>query len=333
MIREERIKAFAELGKRISNLSEEEVKSLSHAAKAANGWFTYESVKNALEGVVFMLEKEKLKKWIANYDLTQVPKAVGVIMAGNIPLVGFHDLLSVLISGHCAVVKPSSNDDFLTGKVMEWLIETEPGIKKNIEVREKLTQIDAVIATGSDNTARYFEYYFKDIPRIIRKNRTSVAVLTGEETGEELRNLGEDIFSYFGLGCRNVSKVFTPKGLDLKEVFPYFKNYETITHHNKYRNNYDYYKSIFLVNKTPHLDTGFLLIHSTEDLISPVSVLYHQEYDTIENLKKTMLKPKEEKIQCVVGKDDIPFGTTQQPEPWDYADNADTLKFLTELSD
>ncbi|MBC6401145.1 MAG: acyl-CoA reductase [Ekhidna sp.] len=332
MKKKERIEAFVKLGKRISNLSEEEIESLSHAAKAKNGWFTYESIKKALNGIAFMLEKEKLKKWVTNYDLTGVPKVVGVVMAGNIPLAGFHDLLSVLISGHFAVVKLSSNDEFLTSKIIEWLIETEPGIKKNIEVREKLTQIDAAIATGSDNTARYFEYYFKKIPHIIRRNRTSVAILTGEENGEELKNLGEEVFSYFGLGCRNVSKIFTPKDFDLKEVFRYFEDYEAVIHHHKYRNNYDYHKSIFLVNKTPHLDTGFLLIRSTDDLVAPVSVLYHQEYDTIENLEKAILKSKENKIQCIVGRNYTPFGTAQRPELWDYADSVDTLKFLNDFA-
>jgi len=331
MRKKESIEAFAKLGKRISGLSEREIRSLSHAAKAKNGWFTYESIKNALAGIAFMLKKEKLEEWVAGYDLTQVPKVVGVVMAGNIPLAGFHDLMSVLISGHFAAVKPSSNDEFLTSRLIEWLTEAEPGLKKNIEAGVQLTRADAVIAAGSDNSARYFEYYFKEIPRIIRKNRTSVAVLTGEETGEELKNLGEDIFSYFGLGCRNVSKIFTPKGFDLREAFHYFKDYQGVIHHHKYRNNYDYYKAISLVNKIPHLDTGFLLVHSTDDLVSPISVLYHQEYDTIENLEETVLKPKEEKIQCIAGKNYIPFGTTQRPRLCDYADNVDTLRFLSNL--
>ncbi|MEM7297733.1 MAG: acyl-CoA reductase, partial [Bacteroidota bacterium] len=261
---QERINAFEQLGDKVRKLSEDEINQLSGLAKAKNGWFSEESIHNALNGIAFMLEKEKLEKWISEYSLeNDVPKIVGVVMAGNIPLVGFHDLLSVLISGHFAAIKPSSDDEVLVSALIGWIEEIEPRFKKNMEIRDKLTEVDAVIATGSDNTARYFEYYFKDIPNIIRKNRTSVAVLTGNETKEELEALGEDIFSYFGLGCRNVSKIFTPKGYDLTEAFPHFEGYNEVIHHHKYRNNYDYYKSIYLVNKTPHLDTGYLLVTST----------------------------------------------------------------------
>ncbi len=326
---QDKISAFATLGQKIAKLSDEEIEQLAISAKAMNGWFSKESVKNAFEGLGFMLQEDKLKEWVTNYDLENTtPKVVGIIMAGNIPLVGFHDLLSTLIAGHFAAVKPSSDDQFLTKKLIDWIIEIEPRFKKNIEIREKLTEIDAVIATGSDNTARYFEYYFKDIPHIIRKNRTSVAILTGEESTEELTALGEDIFSYFGLGCRNVSKVFTPKDYDFREAFPHFEKFNEVVHHNKYRNNYDYYKSIYLVNKTPHLDTGFLLVNSTDDLVSPISVLFHQAYDTKKNLL-SVLDSQKEKIQCIVGKDFIPFGKAQRPELWDYADDVDTLRFLT----
>ena len=219
----------------------------------------------------------------------------------------------------------------VTQSVTECIVEIEPRFKKSFEIRDKLTNVDALIATGSDNTARYFEYYFRGIPNIIRKNRTSVAILTGDESTTELNLLGKDIFSYFGLGCRNVSKIFTPKGYNLKSIFPHFEPFSTVANHNKYRNNYDYYKSIYLINKTPHLDTGFLLVNSTDDLVSPVSVLFHQEYESIEVLE-AMLKSKEGKIQCIVGKDYIPFGKAQRPELWDYADGLDTIKFLTTLS-
>ncbi|MEO1254256.1 MAG: acyl-CoA reductase, partial [Bacteroidota bacterium] len=279
MEKNERIKAFTQLGLKIANLKEEEIASLTIRAQQGNGWFTRESIENALSGITFMLEEEKVKHWLSKYNSdTDVPKIVGIVMAGNIPMVGFHDLLAVLISGHVAVIKPSSDDEFLTRTLIDWLLEIEPRLKKSVDIREKLTGVDAVIATGSDNTARYFEYYFRDIPHIIRKNRTSIAILDGKETENQLNELGKDIFSYFGLGCRNVSKVFTPEGYDLREVFPHFNSYEHVIHHHKYRNNYDYYKSIYLVNKTPHLDTGFLLVNSTNELFSPVSVLYHQAY-------------------------------------------------------
>lgn len=331
MNKSEKIIAFSELGQKIAQLTDQEIENLAGQAKQKNGWFSFESVKNAFRGISFMLEKEKLEKWVSNYELpAEHPQIVGIVMAGNIPLVGFHDLLSVLISGHFAAIKPSSDDQFLTQQIINWIVEIEPRFKKNIEIREKLTNIDAVIATGSDNTARYFEYYFKEIPSIIRKNRTSVAILDGNESQEQLEALGKDIFSYFGLGCRNVSKVFTPKGYDFRESFPHFEKFQEVANHNKYRNNYDYYKSIYLVNKTPHLDTGFLLVNTTDELVSPISVLFHQEYDSVDNLK-TILKAREDKIQCIVGKDFIPFGNAQQPELWDYADAVDTLAFLTSL--
>lgn len=326
-----RKEAFSKLKSKIDGLTEGELDQLASNARARNGWYTKESLSQSLTGISFMLESSKLDAWLERYGLEEpVPKIIGIVMAGNIPLVGFHDLLCVLVSGNFAAIKPSSEDEFLTNTLIEWLTELEPRFKKNVEIRERLTNIDAVIATGSDNTARYFEYYFKHVPNIIRKNRTSVAVLTGKESSEQYERLGQDIFSYFGLGCRNVSKVFTPKGLDLREIFPAFEKYKEVANHNKYRNNYDYHKSIYLVNKTPHLDTGFLLTVSTNELVSPISVLYHQEYDSKESLEK-VLSHNKAKIQCIVGDGQIPFGRAQNPELWDYADHVDTLKFLTEL--
>ncbi|MEM0941223.1 MAG: acyl-CoA reductase [Bacteroidota bacterium] len=328
---EERLKAMSKLGEKISGLTQNEIKELSSKARMANGWFTFDQVTNALEGIAFLLQEEKLKKWANRYEpQNHLPKIVGIVMAGNIPLVGFHDLLSVLISGHFAAIKPSSDDEYLTQSMIDWILAIEPRFKKNVEVRNKLKGIDAIIATGSDNTARYFEYYFKDIPAIIRKNRTSISIITGGESNAELRSLGDDIFSYFGLGCRNVSKVFTPKGYDIRTIFPHFKGYKEIIHHHKYRNNYDYHKSVYLVNRTPHLDTGFLLVSSTEDLVSPISVLYHQEYQD-ELALLSILEEKNNKVQCIVGHKYLPFGTTQRPEPWDYADKVDTMEFLFSL--
>ena len=332
MQKNERISAFVQLGQKIEGLSEAQIAQLAQSAKAKNGWFTMKSIENALSGLSYMLDRDNLEKWTSSYPTeNELPKIVGLVTAGNIPLVGFHDLLSVLISGHFAAIKPSSDDEFLTKVVIDWILEIEPRFKKNIEIRDKLKDIDAVIATGSDNTARYFEYYFRDLPSIIRKNRTSVAVISGVESQEELRMLGDDIFSYFGLGCRNVSKVFTPQGYDIRSIFPVFEEHNEVINHHKYRNNYDYYKSIYLVNKTPHLDTGFLLVSSTEDLVSPISVLYHQEYESETSLQ-SHLENKKEKIQCIVGHDHIPFGKAQRPELWDYADNIDTMKFLNNLN-
>ncbi len=328
---DERTKAFIALGEKLKELAISELEELAGPAKAQNGWFTPESITQSIRGIAFMLTAEKLDKWLDDYHLKpEVPKIVGIIMAGNIPLVGFHDLMCVLLSGNIAAIKMSSQDSFLMTQMIEWICEVEPRFKRNIDVREKLDEVDAVIATGSDNTARYFEYYFGKYPNIIRKNRTAICIIDGTESEEELKALGSDIFSYYGLGCRNISKVFTPKGYDITQIFPHLEAHQEVAFHNKYRNNYDYYKSNYLVNKTPHLDTGFLLVLSTDDLVAPTSVLYHQEYETKESLLK-ILDQRKEKIQCIIGHGHIPFGQAQSPEPWDYADGIDTLQFLEDL--
>lgn len=328
----QRIDAFSALGEKIKNITLQERADLAFRAQSDNQWFTEDNVNRAFDGLSYMLQPEKLTKWLATYPCKpEVPKVVGVIMAGNIPLVGFHDLMCVLISGHFAAIKPSSQDDFLTRSIITWLLEIEPGLKKDLEIRERLNNIDALIATGSDNTARYFEYYFKDHPKIIRKNRTSVGVLTGSESTEELHALGRDIFWYFGLGCRNVSKLLVPTAYDPKHFFESIESYSAVGDHYKYRNNYDYHKSILLVNGTKHLDNGFLLWRPTKDLVSPISVLHVEEYKDESHLN-SLLTSYEDKLQCVVGNGRVPFGQAQLPELWDYADNVDTMEFLDSLS-
>jgi hypothetical protein len=327
----ERIHAFVQLGHKINNLNQEEKDELYPKARAHNGWFTPESIEQAMTGISHMLSEEKLTKWTKAYKTQpEVPKIVGVIMAGNIPMVGFHDLLSVLISGHIAALKLSSQDQVLMKQLIQWIIEVEPRFKRSIDVREKLDEVEAVIATGSDNTARYFDYYFGKYPNIIRKNRTSIAVIDGTESPEELAALGKDIFQYYGLGCRNVSKLYLPEGFDLTTVFPHWETYSEVRNHNKYHNNYDYNKAILLVNRTEHLDTGFLMTQSSKDLVSPTSILYHETYTNLDALNEK-LKLIEEKTQCIIGHGYIPFGKAQSPEPWDYADGVDTLTFLSEL--
>ncbi|REE01217.1 acyl-CoA reductase [Marinoscillum furvescens] len=328
----ERIEAFSILGDKIKNISRESLEDHAFRAKNHNQWFTEDNVKRALDGVAYLLEKPKLESWVANYNnLTpKTAKVVGIIMAGNIPLVGFHDLLCVLISGHKAAIKLSSQDEYLMKLLINWLTEISPDLAAQLEIRERLNDVEALIATGSDNTARYFEYYFKDHPKIIRKNRTSIAILDGSETSEELEALGKDIFWYFGLGCRNVSKLFVPKGYNPQDFFEAIESYKSVGDHFKYRNNYDYHKSIYLVNGKDHLDNGFLLFTQTDELVSPISVLYAQEYSDTNQLRD-VIAGYENKIQCIVGKDHIPFGTAQLPEVTDYADNVDTMKFLTEL--
>lgn len=328
----ERIEAFSILGEKIKNISSESLEEFTFRAQSLNQWFTKDNVKRAFDGISYMLHQDKLTSWTSNYGSLSPnsPQTVGIIMAGNIPLVGFHDLLCVLLSGHRAAIKLSSQDEYLMKLVISWLMEIEPRFEPEVEIRERLTNIDALIATGSDNTARYFEYYFKDHPKIIRKNRTSLAVLDGSESNEQLTALGKDIFWYFGLGCRNVSKLLVPKGYNPKAFFEAIEEYKFVGDHYKYQNNYDYHKSIYLINGKDHLDNGFLLFTQTEDLVSPISVLYSQEYESDQELE-AIISGYGEKIQCIVGKNHIPFGGAQLPEVWEYADNVDTIKFLEQL--
>jgi len=326
---EARITAFAELGKNINEVI------LSRPVKN-NSWFTAESLKIATEEISEMLKIENLNNWTANYaelnDFSDF-KTVAVIMAGNIPLVGFHDFLSVLISGHSFLGKLSSKDDKLLPAIASKLIEIEPGFKNKIKFTdERLKGFDAVIATGSDNSARYFEYYFGKHPNLIRKNRHSVAVITGEESSEDYEKLADDVFIYFGMGCRSVSKLFLPEGFDIQRVFEPMLKYENIINHNKYANNYDYHRAIFLMNTTKFWDNGFITLTESESLGSPVSVLFFEYYKNLETVK-AKLEADKDKLQCVVSlpniiEKSVAFGETQHPQLNDYADNADTIKFL-----
>jgi hypothetical protein len=332
---EKRIEAFAALGTYLSKEIDEDMEAAINLAQVKNPWFTSESSKRAFSAWAKVLTKERLEKWTSKYKLAPIAsKRVGIIMAGNIPLVGFHDLISVVLSGHQCIVKMSTQDEVLMMRIIEILFEQTPELRDEIKIVSQLKEVDAVIATGSDNSSRYFEYYFGKYPNIIRKNRTSVAIITGTETEQELRDLGKDVFSYFGLGCRNVSKIFFPEGYDVKNLLDLWNEYAEILDHNKYRNNYDYHKSILLVNKEAHLDTGFSLWRETNELVSPLSVIHYEHYRDVDQLMVS-LSTKEEKIQCkvsVIKSDDcIQPGTTQQPELWDYADGVDTLSFLDSL--
>jgi hypothetical protein len=333
----ERIKAFNKLGSKIENLSTEERKNIHQQASNLNPWFVPNSVDLSLTGISHLLKENNLVKWTSTYSLTEEKdKKVGIAMAGNIPLVGFHDYLSVLISGNQAVIKLSSQDAYLLPTLHSWLIEIEPRFNNRVHFEERLKKVDAIIATGSDNTARYFEYYFRNIPHIIRKNRSSVAIIMGEEITSDLIDLGKDVFSYFGLGCRNISKMFVPEGYEFTTLFESLEGYREIIHFHKYANNYDYQKSILLVNKVPHFDNGFILLTNNDQLVSPISVVYFETYTTQSDLKKK-IKAQKDKIQCMVSakgwyEGSVPFGNAQLPELWDYADGVDTLKFLTEIN-
>jgi len=305
-------------------------------SRSHNGWYTEEQVMFSLESWAEALTEENLDKWLANYDLGNVdPKTVGLVLAGNIPLVGFHDFLSVLITGHKALVKTSSNDQHLLPFLAKYLITAEPEFADYITFTEgKLEGFDAVIATGSNNTARYFEYYFKDKPAIIRKNRNSAAILTGKESREDLIGLGEDIFRYFGLGCRNVSKLFVPQGYDFKDFFEAIYEYRDVIHYEKYANNYDYNKAVFLMSNFKILDNEFLTIKEDTGYAYPISSVFYEYYDDIDTLKQK-LEAEHDQLQCVVSNnitiDSIPFGKTQKPGLLDYADNIDTITFLSKI--
>jgi hypothetical protein len=335
MTLQQRINAFTALGKHLNELSEDTLLSLAESARGENPWFTEEYVRLSLKGILNYTDHDNLLRWTKGYNLTPPqPKTVALVMAGNIPLVGFHDLLSVLISGHHAQLKLSSKDSKLVRYILKHLVWLEPEFENRIAIQEgTIENFDAVIATGSDNSSRYFEFYFKKYPHIIRKNRTSCAVLTGLENETQLKELANDIFSYFGLGCRNVSKIFIPKGYDLTTLLPHWESFNTIANHYKYFNNYEYQKSILLVNRNEFLDNGFLLLQENIKMVSPISVLYYEYYNTLSELS-LKLEQEKDKIQCVVGNvagTTAEFGKAQMPELWDYADKIDTLKFLSEL--
>ena len=314
----------------------EKFKDLLSLSKSYNGWFTPEQVYFAVESWAKALREDNLNKWLSAYDLSEVkPRTVGLILAGNIPLVGFHDFLSVLITGHKVLVKASSNDQHLLAFLADYLISIEPKLSYYISFTDgKLENFDAIIATGSNNTARYFEFYFKDKPSIIRKNRNSVAVLNGNESHEDLVNLGEDIFRYFGLGCRNVSKLFVPKDYNFDAFFKAIYEYKDVIFYEKYSNNYDYNKAVFLMSNFKLLDNEFLTLKEDTSYASPISSVFYEYYEGIADLQKR-LESESDQIQCVVSNNlipnSIPFGQTQQPKLWDYADNVDTLQFLISL--
>ena len=331
---QERVSAFVELGKRLSAIDEATKETLISKARNQNSWFTPESVNAALRGVNIYLDEANLNQWVTSYTLSPASqKRVAVVMAGNIPLVGFHDFLSVLISGHAILIKLSSKDQVLPLFVIDLLVDIEPRFKDMISIEEQLKGFDAVIATGGDNSARYFHYYFGKYPHVIRKNRTSCAIRRGDESDLELEKLGEDVFNYFGLGCRNVSKVFVPKSYDVTHVLSRWKKFENALNHHKYHNNYDYQKSILLVNGNHFFDSGFLLMEENMKLVSPIAVLFYERYEDESDVALKIIESRD-KIQCVVGKmtpGSVLFGKAQSPMPWDYADQIDTLKFLDNL--
>ena len=351
----DRIKSFVKLGdflnqfvkdQRVDELAilnenhYDEFAVLINKQKQLNGWFTKDNVILAIDGVVQMLKEDDLNKWLENYDQNQLNEkevnSIGVIMAGNIPLVGFHDFLTVLISGNRIQVKMSSSDNTLLKKVGEVLIDINPDWSAYIQFITKLENFNAVIATGSDNSSRYFEHYFGKYPHIIRKNRTSVGIVHSNDNKSDLVELGKDVFQYFGLGCRNVSKIYFPKAYNMDEFFgAIYEDHQGVIDNNKYANNYDYNKAVYLMGQHDLLDNGFVLLKESEDLNSPVGVLHYEFYDSFDQLEKD-LTTNANNIQCVVSSKNTPidtleFGEAQKPKVWDYADGVDTMDFLLKL--
>jgi len=345
----ERIQTFVDLGVFLKDFKEgndnllsdefENLRSKIHESEVKNNWFTKDSTEKSLLAISDQLTQDNINSWLTPYNLSDIEekKKVLLVMAGNIPLVGFHDFLSVVISGNIAVVKLSSNDNVLFTFLWEVICKINPNFSERLDYIDNIKErkFDAVIATGSDNSAKYFEYYFKNIRRIIRKNRRSIAVLNGKESNQELQGLADDVFLYFGLGCRSVSKVFLPKGYNLDKLFDVFFPFKEIVNHKKYGNNYDYNKAIFLMGGHNLTENGFLLMKEDNSLQSPVSMLFYEFYEDLDKVKD-YIDENADLLQCVVCKEDIVkknthFGETQKPQLWDYADNVDTIEFLITL--
>lgn len=298
-----------------------------------NGWFIPGFVDTAVKNIALsFLQKEQLEKWVDAYQLpaeNTAPRTIGIIMAGNIPLVGFHDFLCVFISGHKAVIKPSSKDQVLIKHLVEKMAEWDHQVSNLVEFSEMLKGCDAYIATGSNNSSRYFDYYFAKYPHIIRRNRTSVAVLTGNETKQELEKLADDVYLYFGLGCRNVTKLFVPEGYDFVPLLEAFKKYNYLIDQHKYKNNYDYNLALHLLNKKYYMTNGSILLIEDTAIFSPISQLNYEFYSGNDDLSAKL--PAAQDLQCIAGKGFTPFGEGQCPSISDYADGVDTLKFLVAL--
>ncbi|KIC63861.1 acyl-CoA reductase [Chryseobacterium taiwanense] len=313
------------------NENDADFELLLKKSEIENPWFTDENQKFALQQWADLLTEDHIKNWLKEYSISKTSKRVGLILAGNIPLVGLHDVISVVLSNHIPVIKLSSKDRYMIPFLLKKWNEFSEG-NVSFEFVEKLENFDAVIATGSNNTARYLEYYFKDRLNIIRKNRTSIAVLKGDETDEELQLLAKDIFQYFGLGCRNVTRLFIPQDFVIDRLFENFLNFQDVINHNKYANNYDYNRAVYLLNQEKFWDNNFVMLKEDDKLFSPLSVINFSRYSSLDDVKN-FIAENEESIQCVVAKDElgldsVQLGEAQNPSLDTYADNVDTMKFL-----
>ncbi|HEY8734190.1 MAG TPA: acyl-CoA reductase [Puia sp.] len=297
-----------------------------------NAWFIPDFIDLSIRQIVSQfLQRDRLESWVKQYqcpDKESAPKKVGVVMAGNIPLVGFHDFLCCFLSGHQLFIKLSSKDPFLFPSILEFLYKKDPDLKNHIQVSTMLRGMDAYIATGSNNSARYFDYYFGKYPSLIRRNRTSIAVVEGNESAEELNNLADDVFQYFGLGCRNVTQIHAPENYDFIPLLQAFGKYKWMADHNKYKNNYDYRLSLAILNKVFYMSNDCILLMENASPFSPIAVLHYSFYKDPDS----WVPPREEdNLQCILGRKFLPFGESQHPGLGDYADAADTMKFLRSL--
>ncbi|CAL1519617.1 acyl-CoA reductase [Chitinophaga sp. MM2321] len=324
--------ALVRLGQYLAGNSPE-LTAVKERAFIANGWFIPAFIDKALENICqYFLEPAALHQWLQQYPAAGndwEPKKVGIVAAGNIPMVGFHDWLCGFISGHHVKLKLSSKDEILMKHILEKIAEWYPDQANQTQVQDMLKNCDAYIATGSNNSARYFTYYFSKYPNIIRHNRTSAAVLTGTETPEQLDALADDVMMYFGLGCRNVTKILVPEGYNFDPLLNALRKYDHLADHHKYKNNYDYNLALLLLNSSPYLTNGSILLHEAASLFSPISVLNYGYYKDINQLQQDLAG--EEVLQCLVGQSYTPFGYAQQPSLMDYADGVDTMAFLTTL--
>ena len=327
-----RIDLLTRLGQYILSDDEKWVQAKKRAG-LENGWFIPEFVDLAAGNIArSFLQKNILEEWVAHYPLktsNNPPKSVGIVMAGNIPLVGFHDFLCVFVSGHNAVIKTSTKDRVLIQQLVDKLAEWDPAVQNRVQFSEMLKNCDAYIATGSNNSSRYFDYYFGKYPHIIRRNRTSIAVITGDESTDELEKLADDFYLYFGLGCRNVTKIYVPKDYDFVPLLTAFKKYNHLADHHKYKNNYDYNLALHLLNKIYYMTNGSVLLIEDPAIFSPISQLNYAFYNDQNDLRGKL--PDTTDLQCIVGKNFIPFGQSQSPAIGDYADGVDVLKFLSGL--
>lgn len=328
---QQRINVLTKLGEYLQS-DKEILESVKHKAHYENPWFTHEFIDKAITNITQnFLQTDKLNAWIKNYTIKEnnFSKTVGIVMAGNIPLVGFHDMICVFVSGHTAVIKPSSKDEVLIKHIVQKMNEWRPPAQKHISFADNLKGCDAYLATGSNNSGRYFEYYFGRYPSIIRLNRTSVAVLDGSETKEELDLLADDIQSYFGLGCRNITKLYIPRDYDFIPLLNALRKYDYLMDFHKYRHNYDYQLALLIMNNRHYMNNDSVFMTENESVFSPVSQINYQFYDD-KDVTIALLK-KNNNIQCMVGHNLINFGEAQSPKLTDYADGIDTMSFLGKL--